>query len=86
MRIKKRTILLIIVVLLIGIIIGSQNSIGTSNYFEEAKNEFEEEITKPENNYQTGITGVEGNIVSKVAVKIDDTINDVFTAILSRLS
>lgn len=86
MRIKKRTILLIIVVLLIGIIIGSQNSIGSSNYFEEAKNEFEQEIINPNNDYETKRTSVEGNIMSKVAVEIDEKLNALLTKLLEKIA
>ncbi len=85
MRIKKRTILLIIVVFLIGIIIGTQNSIGSSNYFEEVKNEFEQEITTPNNDYETKQTSVEGNIISKVAVKIDEKLNALLTKLLEKI-
>ena len=85
MKIKLGTILLIIAVLIFGIIIGSNNNVGTSNYFEETKNEFEDTITTPNNSYQPKNTQVEGNVFSKVAVKIDEKINDLIQAVLDKI-
>lgn len=85
-NIKKGTILLIIIVLLIGIIIGSNNTIGNSNYFEEAKNEFEQQITNPQNDYETKHTVIEGNILSKVAVKIDEKLNALLSKLLEKIA
>ncbi len=85
MHIKKRTILLIGVFLIMGIIIGTQNSVGNNNYFEEAKNEFEQNITKPNNNYEVKNTQVEGNTISKIAVKLDEKINDLLTILLEKI-
>ena len=71
MKNKKGILLLVIIVLLVGVIIGSQNSVGRSNYFEEAKNNFEEQITDENNNYQSIDTSPSGDILSKIALKID---------------
>ncbi|MBQ8293392.1 MAG: hypothetical protein IJX78_06325 [Bacilli bacterium] len=86
MKIKKGTILLVLIVLIIGIIIGSQNSIGSSNYFEESKNEFEQNITNPDNEYTAKNNQVEGNVLSKVAVKIDEKLNDLLTSLLEKIA
>lgn len=86
MKVKKSTLVLIIIFLIIGIIIGSQNSVGSSNYFEEAKNNFEEQIIIKDNNYQTINTSPEGDILSKVAVKIDEKLNSLFNKILEKIS
>ena len=86
MKVKKSTLLLIIIFLMIGIIIGSQNSIGSSNYFEEAKNNFEEQISKEDNDYQTINTSPQGDILSKVAVKIDEKLNSLLRKILEKIA
>lgn len=86
MRIKVRTILLIFVMLIMGIIIGSQNSVGTNNYFEETKDEFEQEIINPNNTYEPKKTVVEGNALSKAAVKIDDLINTIINKVLEKIA
>lgn len=86
MRIKIRTILLIFVMLIMGIIIGSQNSVGTNNYFEETKDEFEQEIINPNNTYEPKKTVVEGNVLSKAAVKIDDLINTIINKVLEKIA
>ena len=86
MRIKVRTILLIFVMLIMGIIIGSQNSVGTNNYFEETKDEFEQEIINPNNTYEPKKTVVEGNALSKAAVKIDDLINAIINKVLEKIA
>ncbi len=83
---KKGIILLLFVFLLIGIIIGSKNNIGSSNYFEEAKNEFEESIKDPDNEYQSKYTKVEGNILSNIAVKIDEKLSDLLTSVLEKIA
>lgn len=85
MKNKKGVLLLVIIFLLVGIVIGSQNSIGRSNYFEEAKNNFEEQITDKNNNYQSIDTSPSGNILSKIAIKIDEKINSLLNAILDKL-
>ena len=86
MKIKVRTILLIFVMLIMGIIIGSQNSVGTNNYFEETKDEFEQEIINPNNTYEPKKTVVEGNALSKAAVKIDDLINTIINKVLEKIA
>ena len=86
MKIKIRTILLVVIVLILGIIIGGQNSVGTNNYFEETKDEFENEIVKPNNKYVPKEMVVEGNAISKVAVKIDDLINTVIDKVLEKIA
>ena len=86
MKNKKGILLLVIIVLLVGVIIGSQNSVGRSNYFEEAKNNFEEQITNENNNYQSIDTSPSGDILSKIALKIDEKINSLLNAILEKLT
>lgn len=86
MKNKKGILLLVIIVLLVGVIIGSQNSVGRSNYFEEAKNNFEEQITDENNNYQSIDTSPSGDILSKIALKIDEKINSLLNAILEKLA
>lgn len=85
MKNKKGVLLLVIIFLLVGIVIGSQNSIGRSNYFEEAKNNFEEQIIDKNNNYQSIDTSPSGDILSKIAIKIDEKINSLLNAILEKL-
>ena len=85
MKNKKGMLLLVIVVLLVGIVLGSQNSVGRSNYFEEAKNNFEEQITEENNNYQSIDTSPSGDVLSKIAIKIDEKINSLLNAILDKL-
>jgi hypothetical protein len=85
MKNKKGMLLLVIVVLLVGIVLGSQNSVGRSNYFEEAKNNFEEQIIDKNNNYQSIDTSPSGDILSKIAIKIDEKINSLLNAILDKL-
>jgi hypothetical protein len=77
---------LIFIVLIFGIIIGGQNSVGTNNYFEETKDQFEEEIIKPNNTYEPKQTAVEGNALSKVAVKVDDLINTIINKVLEKIA
>ncbi len=86
MKIRVRTFLLIVIVLVLGIVIGSNNSVGTNNYFEEEKDHFEQEIIRPNNTYEPKKTVVEGNALSKVAIKVDSLINTVIDKVLEKIS
>ena len=86
MKIRLRTIFLIITFLVLGLVIGSRNTIGPNNYFEESKNEFEDTIQTPNNKYQPPQTKIEGNILSKAAIKIDEKINSLIQAVLDKIA
>ncbi len=68
--------LLIIIVLLIGIKIGSTTDIAStpSDLFESAKNEFEHEITKPNNKYENIELKPKEYLPNKIAKKINSII------------
>ena len=68
--------LLIIIVLLIGIKIGSTTDIAStpSDLFESAKNEFEDEITKPNNKYENIELKPKEYLPNKIAKKINSII------------
>lgn len=76
------SILIVIIIFLIGIKIGSNNSISqTDDLFEKAKEEFEQEIIIPDNEYQNidlkpkeylpnKIAKVINNIIDKITSKL----------------
>lgn len=76
------SILIVIIIFLIGIKIGSNNSISqTDDLFENAKEEFEQEIVIPDNEYQNidlkpkeylpnKIAKVINNIIDKITSKL----------------
>lgn len=79
-----RFIFLIIVILLIGIIIGSINTFGQRSYFENAKDEFENNIKDP--NHTNLPVVVEKDRTTKIAQKIDTTIYNNFKKILKKIA
>lgn len=81
---KFLKVCLIIFILLLGIIIGSINTVGQREYFNISKDEFENNINN--NEYQNLPLIVEKDTSTKLAQKIDDkiysTINKIFNKIL----
>ena len=84
MRNVRVNIFLIIVILIIGIIIGSINTVGQRSYFEQAKNDFEQSIDNP--NHINLPTIVETDKSTKVAQKIDNSIYGIFKKILNKIA
>ena len=80
----KINIFLIIIILVIGIIIGSINTVGQRSYFDKAKEEFEESIDNP--NHSNLPIIVEKDNGTKLAQKIDNSIYSVFRKILNKIA
>ncbi|MCI6716224.1 MAG: hypothetical protein SOZ32_01210 [Bacilli bacterium] len=70
---KVVVIFLILVFFLIGINIGGSYH-NYSKMFEDAKNEFEEEITLPDNNYEPKTLKPKEGLINKIANGIDGII------------
>ena len=84
---KKIFVLIIICFMfLFGLTIGGSFNKGASQLFEETKEEFENEIVKPDNNYQALQLVPNDNIVNKAAKKFEKIIDKVIDKIFSFLS
>lgn len=75
--------MLIIIVLLVGVKIGSSNDFDSSHYdlFESAKNEFEQEIIKPNNKYENIELKPKEYLPNKIASKINKLIEKIINKI-----
>lgn len=71
------------VFLLLGIQLGSDIDNSRNLIIEEAKEQFENEIIKEDNNYQNILLEPEDNVVNSVAKKIDNVINKVMDKLKS---
>lgn len=78
---KIGLVLIVFIIFLLGISLGSTNS-KQSVLFEESKDKFEEEIVKPDNNYESKDLQPVQNIVNKIANKIDNIIQSISDKIL----
>ena len=73
---KIGLIIIIFVVFLLGINVGNNKS-KQSVLFEEAKDNFELEIVKPDNNYEEKQLAPNQSFVNKIANKIDNIIKTI---------
>lgn len=84
---KKVFILVcIFFVFLFGLTIGGNFNKGASHLFEESKNQFESEITNPNNDYNSVTLVPDGNLINKTAKKIEKVIDNVIDKVFSFLS
>ena len=83
MKSIKGIVGLLILVLLVGIIIGSINTVGQRDYFEQAKDDFESSIDDP--NHTNLPTIVNKEKTTKIAQKIDNTIYSGFRKLLKKI-
>ncbi len=67
-------ILIIIIIFIMGIKLGD-DTFNQNQLFEMEKEQFEQQITNPDNSYQNHLLVPPENIVNKVAHKIDNTID-----------
>lgn len=82
---KILVIVIFLFVFLMGIKIGNSYTISDSNIFENNKNEFEQEIVNPDNDYNSSNHVLEDNLSNKIARKIDETIEKILGKILNSL-
>lgn len=82
---KILVIVIFVFVFLMGIKIGNSYTISDSNIFENNKNEFEQEIVNPDNDYNSSNHVLEENLSNKIARKIDETIEKILGKILNSL-
>lgn len=82
---KILVIVIFLFVFLMGIKIGNSYTISDSNIFENNKNEFEQEIVNPDNDYNSTNHVLEENLSNKIARKIDETIEKILGKILNSL-
>ena len=75
--------LFIILLIILGVIIGSVDTVGQRDYFEKAKNEYEDNIDNP--NYINLPTIPTKDTTTKIAHKIDNTIYQGFRKILKKM-
>ncbi len=73
---KVIVVLLIGVFFLLGLSLGG-NYHNASQIFEESIDNFEEEITKPDNNYNPSDNKPSGGLLNKIANKIDDILESI---------
>ncbi len=78
--------LIVFCLFVFGIIIGGRYRIGSSNYFEEAKEEFEQQITDPNGHYEPLPLTPEGDFTSDVALRIDKALEKIVGGIFRRLA
>lgn len=81
---KFGLILAIFIMLLIGIKIGGNYTSGSSNLFEEARADFENEIVTPNNTYEPKQVLPEEGVTNKIAHTIDELMQKVINKVLSR--
>ena len=74
----------ILIVLFMGVIIGSTNTVGQRDYFEDAKNDFENSITDP--NHTNLPLIVEKDKTTKIAQKLENGIYKGFKKILKKIA
>lgn len=77
---------LIVFFFLSGLTLGGNFSNGASNFFEEAKDDFENEITKPNNNYENIELVPNELIINKAAHKLESFITEKIEDIFSKIS
>lgn len=73
-------------VFLFGLTIGGNFNKGSSQLFEETKNQFESEITTPNNDYDSINLIPDGNLINKTAKKVEKVIDNVIDKLFSFLS
>ena len=76
--------LFVILILFIGVIIGSTNTVGQRDYFEDAKNDFENSINDP--NHTNLPIIVEKDTTTKIAQKLENSIYKGFKKILKKIA
>ncbi len=75
---------MIFIIFLLGLIVGSVNTVGQRDYFEQAKNNFENKV---ENQSDLNIPFItEKDKTTKIAQKIDNTIFKTLKKILKRIA
>ena len=83
---KVFVLVCIFFVFLFGLTIGGNFNKGTSQLFEESKNQFESEITNPNNNYDNIMLVPDGNLINKTAKKVEKVIDNVIDKLFSFLA
>lgn len=84
---KKICILFgMITLFLSGLTLGGDFSKGASNFFEEAKDNFEEQISAPNGNYQNFDLVPNEYLINKTAHKLEDFITNKIKSLFSKLS
>ena len=73
-------------VFLFGLTIGGNFNKGQGQLFEESKKEFENEIVKPNNDYDNVMLVPDDGVINKTAKKIEDVIDGVIDKLFSFLS
>ena len=73
-------------VFLFGLTIGGNFNKGFSQLFEESKNQFESEITTPNNDYNSVTLVPDGNLINKTAKKVEKVIDNVIDKLFSFLA
>ena len=84
----KKVFVLITVffIFLFGLTLGGNYNKGASQLFEESKNQFENEIVNPNNDYNNIMLVPDDNVINKTAKKIEKVIDGVIDKIFSFLS
>ncbi len=76
---------IILFVFILGIKLGDNYTISDSNIFEAEKDRFEQEITNPNNDYQSSNLVIEEGVTNKVAHKIDEAIEKIIKKLLNSI-
>lgn len=82
---KIACLVIIFFVFLFGLTIGGSFNKGASQLFEESKEQFENEIVNPDNNYNSVPLVPNDNIVNKTAKKVEKIIDTVIDKLFSFL-
>ena len=83
---KLILVCVIIFFFLSGLTLGGNFSNGASNFFEEAKDEFENEITKPDNNYENIELVPNELLINKAAHKLESLITEKIKDVFDKIS
>lgn len=87
MKILKKIIylMILIAIFILGLCLGTKDTVGKNQLVDNAKNDFESQITNPNNNYQIIANGYEENIFNRCAETIDEIIQNLFNRIKNKI-
>lgn len=78
-------LIVLIAIFILGLCLGTKDTVGKNQLVDDAKNDFESQITNPDNDYQIIANGYEENIFNRFAQSIDKTIQKLFNKIKNKI-
>ncbi len=78
-------IIILLVIFIFGLSLGTKGTTSKNRLIDDAKNEFEEEITNPNNDYESIKEDYDENIFNSSADFIDDFLQEIIDKIKAKL-